>query len=551
MDRDASLPGARPEAAALAALQEDYFSFLARTFPTLCLHDEFIYFPRVTAAWGHWWQVARLEAAALEAAAHRLAELLSRWTQIPLADHDPELTADAVLLHQSLKSVLREVGPAGPWEGDPFLYLKAASLALAPVQVQAPHLDWQNSEKLGELLAQVAQLFDWGRRQVRTLSRPGQILSPAAFADARRFFHEVVPAFLSAHFAGGHAFQGLLSEISHNLVKFQDHVCRLPVTTPFSRGETGLAEILSGSWGWGRDLESTARMLHEEIEEAHRALAQLAARVHPGLSWPAVLKTMEPPGGRVDLHSLYRREVARLWEFWRQSGLLPPLKGRVEVAATPLYLQTLRSSASYAAPWGDPEETPGYFYVTPGTEDLRHHWQHHRFLSAHETVPGHHFLDLTRLALDSPMRRQYESPLFYEGWASYAETLLVSEGYLRDPRELLVGWQRRLWRALRGLVDLELQRGRLDLDDGLARLRPAGYPEATVRLQILHLALNPGYQLCYTVGMKEMLRLRARYAPGLSLARFHEVVLAGGQLPFDLVEQRLRAVSEGKASNFM
>lgn len=530
-------------AAALEEVREEYFSHLARYFPTLCLHDEFIFFPRVAAAWSHWWQVARLEAADLHRTVGRMAALLARLERLPSPGNDPELTADLTLLRQSLRSVLRELGPGGPWQWDPFLYLKVASLALAPVLAQAPHLQWRDQEKVAALLRRVARLLEWGRIQVLSLSRPGAVLAPGVFADARRFFQETVPTFLTAHFSGADAFRRPLQEMLHNLERFRETVVQLPATPAPVAGEAGLAAILSGSWGWTRDLDTTAVILREEKDEAQEALAQLAARIKPGLSWREVLQTWEPPPGRMDLLNLYRREVARLWAFWDRSRVLPRLQGRVEVAPTPVYLQSLRSSASYAAPWGNRQQVPGYFYITPGTEDFTHHWQHHRFLSAHETVPGHHFLDAARLSLSAPLRRQYESPLFYEGWASYAETLLISEGYLDDPRELLVGWQRRLWRALRGLVDLELQRGRIDLDEGLAYLGEAGYPEPAVRLQILHLALNPGYQLCYTIGMKELLRLQARFAPALGPARFHEVLLAGGQLPFDLVEDRLRQAS--------
>jgi uncharacterized protein (DUF885 family) len=121
--------------------------------------------------------------------------------------------------------------------------------------------------------------------------------------------------------------------------------------------------------------------------------------------------------------------------------------------------------------------------------------------------------------------------------------LCLSEGYLNDPGDYLVGWQRRLWRALRGRADLELHRGRWGLDEAWDCLRLAAYPELAVRLQTLHLALNPGYQLCYTLGLKEMLGLRDRFAPALGLARFHDTVLSGGQLPFSLIEKRLQAAA--------
>lgn len=523
----------------MAALREDYFAFLARQFPTLCLHDEFIFFPRLEAAWEHWFKVAQLETAVLAAAAGRVLELLDRLEKFIPQASDPEAAADAVLLRQSLRSVHRQLGPGGPWEWDPFLYLKVAALAWAPVLARPPHLDWRHQEKLAELLAQVARLFTWGQRQVRALTRPGQLLSTAAFADARRFWEEVVPAFLTANFPASAAFKSGLKDVSRTLQRFQESLAARPESAPFARGEAGLAEILTHSWGWARDLKQAADLLKEEIDESRAALARVAGQIKPPLSWQAALKTIKAPATPVDLLSLYRREVEKLGEFWQQGGVLPPFKGRVVVAPTPIYLQTLRSSASYAAPWGPPESSPGFFYISPDTNDLDHHLRHHRFLSAHETVPGHHFLDTTRLILTSPVRRQYESPLFYEGWACYAETLLLSEGYLFDSHDHLVGWQRRLWRALRGQVDLELQRGRWGLEEGLRRLGEAGYPETAGRVQLLHLALNPGYQLCYTIGLKEMLRLKARFAPSLGLARFHEIVLSGGQLPFDLVEERL------------
>jgi uncharacterized protein (DUF885 family) len=41
------------------------------------------------------------------------------------------------------------------------------------------------------------------------------------------------------------------------------------------------------------------------------------------------------------------------------------------------------------------------------------------------------------------------------------------------------------------------------------------------------------------MGMHEILRLRDKFSSRLSLSTFHNIFLAGGQLPFDLVEKRL------------
>jgi uncharacterized protein (DUF885 family) len=386
----------------------------------------------------------------------------------------------------------------------------------------------------------VAALFRWGAKQVRDLSRPGRILREGAFTDARRFFRQTLREFLDEHFPA-RVWRRPWQELLDRLEGFYEMTARLP-EGPIGRGEEGLAHILTGSWGWETDLDTVAALLAEEIQESAAALNQWGPQVRPGASWDEALAHLQP-SGPLDLLELYRQEVARAWRFWHGSGILPPLTGRVVVAETPIYLRSLRTSASYAAPGGPPEEEPGYFYVTPQIEDPGYHFRHHRFLSAHETVPGHHLLDARRLSLAAPLPRQYESPLYYEGWACYGETLCLREGYLSAAGDYLVGWQRRLWRALRGLADLELHRGRGGLEEAERRLSRAAYPPAAVRLQALHLGLNPGYQLCYTLGLKELLRLRERYAPTLGLTRFHDAVLSGGQLPFSLVEKRLQAAA--------
>lgn len=538
-----SLDASEPAHPVLTGLAGDFFVFLAREFPTLCRHDEFMFFPRAAVPPANWWRVPRLEAAAIQAAAAQVADWQARLAALLPEIKAPALAAEAALLRHSLGSVLRELGPAGPWARDPFFYLKVAALAWAPILAGTPRLEKRDEEKLAELLSQVSRLFAWAAGQIETLNLPTRLLAAGAFADARRFFDEVLPGFLAARGFPGKSLLWRLSEVSQELQRFWEKVSALPAKAPDSQGEKGLLEILTQSWGWDQGLDAAAAILEQEIAASQAALASAAQDLSPGLAWAEAVIRLPLLEHRGDLLDLYRREITRLWAFWENSPVLPPPRGRVEVAATPLYLRSLRSSASYAAAWGPPEETPGYFYVSPDLEDRGHHQRHCRFLSAHETVPGHHFLDNLRLALPGAVARQYESPLYYEGWACYAETLLLSEGYLeQNPGNLLVGWQRRLWRGLRGQVDLELHRGRWDLEEGCRRLGQAGYPEESARLQVLQLALNPGYQMCYTLGLREILRLREEYQP-LGLARFHEILLGGGQLPFPWVEKRLKAAA--------
>lgn len=56
--------------------------------------------------------------------------------------------------------------------------------------------------------------------------------------------------------------------------------------------------------------------------------------------------------------------------------------------------------------------------------------------------------------------------------------------------------------------------------------------------QITRFRLNPGYQLCYSLGRYELMKLREKYAPKMGLDGFHKEILAGGQLPFHLIDKR-------------
>ena len=165
--------------------------------------------------------------------------------------------------------------------------------------------------------------------------------------------------------------------------------------------------------------------------------------------------------------------------------------------------------------------------------------RHCPYLSAHETYPGHHLLDQLRIHHLNPVRRQIESPLFYEGWACYAEQLLDELGYVRDPRQRLVQLERRLWRCLRAVLDVELHTEMTSPEEAVARIQDLGYSRARALRQVRRFCLTPGYQLCYFMGNHEILRLRERFAPALGLSGFHDGLLEGGQLPFHLVERRL------------
>ncbi len=247
---------------------------------------------------------------------------------------------------------------------------------------------------------------------------------------------------------------------------------------------------------------------------------------------------------------LYRQEYGHLHSFFLKHGLgKGDLSESLHIVETPTYLRSVRGSASFSAAFSPDQNEESYFYIT--TKKLqKQSWRavrsiknrlhrEYRFLTAHETVPGHHLLDCSRRELKNPIRRQIESPLFYEGWASYAESLLGEYGYLQNALEKLVICKRNLWRAARCQADVGLVTGLLSQNDGVSLLENGGFSREEALAQIHRFRLNPGYQLCYTLGHYEILKLRRTYGTLFGKERFHHMLLAGGELPFQMIYARL------------
>jgi uncharacterized protein (DUF885 family) len=148
-------------------------------------------------------------------------------------------------------------------------------------------------------------------------------------------------------------------------------------------------------------------------------------------------------------------------------------------------------------------------------------------------------LDIIRRSLDNPVRRQVESPLFYEGWAYYAESILAESGYVEEELELLVDCKRRLWRAARCLIDSGLALQRFTREEAAGLLVSVGFAADEAVAQIERFLLNPGYQLCYSLGKYEIVDLRERFISRLGWKRFHSLLLESGEIPFRLATWRL------------
>jgi uncharacterized protein (DUF885 family) len=258
----------------------------------------------------------------------------------------------------------------------------------------------------------------------------------------------------------------------------------------------------------------------------------------------AIRKLPVPEVPAAGLPELYRKEAEDLLGHCLARGIVPEDLARISplrVSPLPPYLRAIRAASAYSFTPVNPSQK-GTFYIVPPEgpwNDNREDLAEYRMLTAHETYPSHHLLDAWRWHWVSPLRRPVENPLFYEGWACFTEELMRETGYFSGPADVFLLAKRRYRRAVRGLADLDLQMGKLDRRAAARLLVEAGFPADAAASLVPKYALRPGYQVCYTIGLRRFIDLYRRY--GTDDAKgFVDGVLSGGEIGFDLLEKRLR-----------
>lgn len=526
----------------LQTIARDYFDYLGRHLPQQCASDEFYFLPRSETAIQH---LNILDDLTPERVQDHLQYVRDLLREIPSEESDDlEGEIDRSLVKQSMKSFIREFEDAKVWRTDPTLYIKIPLFATGRILSQR---DPSQDEIKSELLTLFTQIPPFINGAMKNLSSPSEISLKVALdmaSDALQFYEHDISAFLSENVGGNQELAEKSREVLEAWERYKKDLLYLPSKKSFALGEDGLKEILAVSLSYPTSpheiLETARHAYHETLEQLRR----LARKIDDRKSWDDLVYEQRPSiTSSSEFMKLYENQVQDLRRFFHTHDIIsfPPGES-VSVLQTPAYLQSLRATASYSAPLTGNTKGHGIFYLTPGKEDLELISTHCPYLSAHETYPGHHILDHLRIHHSNPIRRQIESPLFYEGWACYGEQLLDELGYVQNPRQQLIGLKRRLWRNLRAELDVKLQTGKITLDMAAKEIEILGFSRQRAQRQVRRFALTPGYQLCYSMGNHEIIRLRKQFSSQLGIKRFHDSLLGGGQLPFHLVERRLQAM---------
>ena len=534
-------------------IADNYFDFLVGHFPVMCASDEFDFLPRAENAAKHYDKLEKFDSDAIEESIDKLKEYLKQFEAANAGDGDLDRFIDLKLLQANAAGILIELDTKRSWHYNPLLYLKIGFIGLDHA-LNKPAADPREiPERALTRLSAIPDLLKNGIDNIQSVPETYYQASLMMVGDCKQYLNELEKD-LSQIFVDHHGLAaGTLKNVVVSLEDF-DLFLRSQSPEPDRRFAVSTLETsLKDHFLASHSPEDIFEIAREEWQKILGRLENLKSRIDPNKTWEQLYHAYTPSLiEETEILSLYKEEIHRLRAFFSQNGFSEELlSSPIEIKYTPTYLKSVRSSASFAAAFSRDPLEKSYFYISThfpqhNSQKTDQHLQRrlnreYKMLTAHETIPGHHFLDSFRRRLSNPIRRQIESPLFYEGWASYAESMLIEYGYLNDPLESLVGLRRELWRSARCQIDVGFTIGELSEDEALDLLNTCGFASAEAKRQLDRFRLNPGYQLCYGYGSHEFKQLKKKYGHLSEGKDFYSFLLEGGELPFHLIEKRFES----------
>lgn len=247
-----------------------------------------------------------------------------------------------------------------------------------------------------------------------------------------------------------------------------------------------------------------------------------------------------------ELLESYRGVMKAAREFVSDRDLVSiPEPEHLNVVATPVFLRHQIPFAAYQEPSRTDPKQQGYYYVTPtkSEEELgEHNIAGLRHTCVHESWPGHHLqfvtANLNPRASTLP-RLTNPSATLYEGWALYCEQLMQEQGFLGEPDNRFILLKDRLWRALRIMIDVEIQTRGISLEQARERMQAElGFTRGQAMADLTWYSMAPTVPMGYGVGwalingMRDCLHLEDN---GMSLRGFHDELLTEGSVALPLV----------------
>lgn len=487
-------------------------------------------------------------------------QVLARVKAIPPRDLSADKRVDREILLKALEWQILDYRQIRSWTKNPGLYNDLASYSLFLLFLRESAPAAERARAAISRLQKIPALLAAGR--VNLTGQTPALAVETAIRDTKgtlNFIKGAVGEFLMKSFGGEAKMAAQIEPATAGALAAVEEYLRFL--------EKDLGPRAQGSYALGRKLyiQKSTCLHHVELEPeaiAARGLAEVrrlqaemtkvAAQMAPGKSLAEALAMAaadHPPA--TELIAAYRARQSELREFVAQHKLVTiPPDDKLVIRETPEFARSMILAAVFPAGSFETVDLTTYYVVTPidtsrSSAEQEEHLREHSLaaidvVSIHEAYPGHHVQLLQARQAPSNVRKLVANSVFMEGWAHYAEEMMVDAGYRADPGLRLFMLKDALLRACRMHLDPLLGTGQKTYEYAKDFYAKEGYQSAvTAEIEARRVALSPATVYVYTLGKLWIQDLAAaekkRLGPKFRLGAFHDRLLAQGSVPLPLL----------------
>ncbi|ALW86677.1 hypothetical protein AUC43_17275 [Hymenobacter sedentarius] len=255
-----------------------------------------------------------------------------------------------------------------------------------------------------------------------------------------------------------------------------------------------------------------------------------------------------------------RAQIPTLVAFVNEKKLLTqdPTKPLV-VRETPPYLRGSGVVAGVLPPGPYDPAAATYYYITPipgewtatQAESFLREYNDYtlQIVNIHEAIPGHYTQLMYANRSPSLVKSLFWNGAMAEGWAVYAERMMLENGYGNNADEMwLIEDKNNMRVTLNTIIDRAIQVNNMSENQVVAMLRREGFQEeAEARGKWRRATLSQVQLSSYFAGYSAILTLRdelkRQQGPAFGLKAFHEQFLSYGTAPVKYIRELMLAPS--------
>src|SRR5437879_5005370 len=499
----------------------------------------------------------------------------------------PEDRADSLIIRDQIELALLELNEIENFRHNPTVYVELIGNALFnPLVLEyAP-----KPERLRDIIARTRKIPAFLEQARKNLTSSPEIWTKVAIEENQgnldlleRVIPAAVPPDMRLDYDGSakpaiealHHFQSFLQDELGKRKQAEWRLSRDLYGRKFRfalETESGPIQVLRAAEAELKTVR--ARMLelslplHQKMYPSHSNHSDLPAHDHENRVISEVLDRIAEHHARPDTYMAdAKRDLEEARAFVRAKNLLTlPGRENLQIIETPEFMRGIYAVGGFApAPVLEPR-LGAFYWVTPipaswpkariESKLREYNFYHLKLLTIHEAMPGHYvqfeFASGIEPKRQCILRSIWGNGPYIEGWATYAEQMMLDEGFLNNSPELRLTLLKEELRVLaNAILDVRLHMFGMTDQQALDLMEKETFQEteeATAKLQRAKLS---SCQLpTYFVGWRDWLSIREGYQKlqgvKYSLRDFHDRALKEGAVPLPALARLLNGEPQGE-----